>query len=111
MTHAGPHVVEHPPFDTRRCLWLVFEVSTADGCWRNIVPIYEYMCNHCRQPFEELVLSASAVVVCPLCNGKKIKRLMSVVNSRSRGGGAAPMAAGSSCGGCTRTSCGGCSGS
>jgi hypothetical protein len=49
-------------------------------------------------------------VVCPLCNGKKIKRLMSVVNSRSRGGNAAPMAAASSCGGCTRSSCGGCGG-
>jgi len=74
------------------------------------VPIYEYMCKHCKRPFEELVLSASTAVVCPRCNGKKIKRLMSVVNSRSRGGGAAPMAAASSCGGCTRSSCGGCGG-
>jgi DNA-directed RNA polymerase subunit RPC12/RpoP len=65
------------------------------------------MCNHCRRPFEELVLSASTVVTCPLCNSKKIKRLMSVANSRSRGGGAS-MAAGSSCGGCSRGSCSGC---
>jgi putative FmdB family regulatory protein len=72
------------------------------------VPIYEYMCNHCKRPFEELVLSASTAVACPLCNGKKIKRLMSVANSRSRGGNGASMAASSSCGGCTRTSCGGC---
>jgi hypothetical protein len=35
---------------------------------------------------------------------------MSVVNSRSRGGDAAPRAAQSSCGGCARTSCGGCGG-
>jgi putative FmdB family regulatory protein len=66
------------------------------------------MCNHCRRPFEELVLSASTLVVCPRCNSKKIKRLMSVVNSHSRGSGAASMAAGSSCGGCTRSSCSGC---
>jgi hypothetical protein len=25
MTHAGPHVAEHRPFDTRRYLWLVFD--------------------------------------------------------------------------------------
>jgi putative FmdB family regulatory protein len=73
------------------------------------VPIYEYMCNHCKRPFEELVLSAATAVTCPLCNGKKIKRLMSVVNARSRGG-SAPRAAQSSCSGCSRTSCGGCSG-
>ena len=74
------------------------------------MPIYEYMCNHCKRPFEELVLSASTVVTCPRCNGKKIKRLMSVVNARSRGDGGAPTATQSSCGGCSRTSCGGCGG-
>ncbi len=74
------------------------------------MPIYEYMCNRCKRPFEELVLSAATAVTCPRCNGKKIKRLMSVVNSRSRGGGSAPRAAQSSCSGCSRTSCGSCSG-
>ena len=73
------------------------------------MPIYEYMCNHCKRPFEELVLSAATAVTCPRCNGKRIKRLMSVVNSHSRGrGGGAPTSTRSSCGSCSRTSCGGC---
>jgi len=49
------------------------------------VPIYEYMCNDCEKPFEELVLSAATAVACPLCEGTDINRLLSVVNARSGG--------------------------
>jgi putative FmdB family regulatory protein len=56
------------------------------------VPIYEYMCNDCERPFEELVLSATTSVACPSCEGTHIERLMSVVNARS-GRDSAPMPA------------------
>jgi putative FmdB family regulatory protein len=56
------------------------------------VPIYEYMCNDCERPFEELVLSAATAVACPVCEGTRIERLMSVVNARS-GRDSAPMPA------------------
>jgi putative FmdB family regulatory protein len=56
------------------------------------VPIYEYMCNDCETPFEELVLSAATAVACPLCDGTDIARLMSVVNARS-GGSSDPLPA------------------
>ncbi len=47
------------------------------------MPIYEYLCNDCEQPFEELVRSSSTAVTCPLCEGTHIERLMSVVNTHS----------------------------
>lgn len=47
------------------------------------MPIYEYLCNDCERPFEELVLSASTAVACPICKGTDIHRLMSVVNTVS----------------------------
>ncbi|MBP1688340.1 MAG: Zinc ribbon domain [Deltaproteobacteria bacterium] len=49
------------------------------------MPIYEYLCNDCEKPFEELVMSAATAVACPLCEGTDIERLMSVVNARSGG--------------------------
>ncbi len=74
------------------------------------MPIYEYMCNDCERPFEELVLSATTPVACPVCNGTHIARLMSVVNSHSHGdsgrGAPAPMAAGPAGGCCGRGGCG-----
>lgn len=47
------------------------------------MPIYEYVCNDCERPFEELVLSTATPVSCPVCDGTRIERLMSVVNTRS----------------------------
>ena len=71
------------------------------------MPIYEYLCEACQRPFEELVFSSSAAVACPLCGGDRVARQMSVFSSSggsSEREAVAPMASGGGCcarGGCT----------
>lgn len=54
------------------------------------MPIYEFDCPDCGEPFEELMRSAEAVkdVVCPTCGGRKVKKKLSTFASRVSGGGA-----------------------
>ena len=65
------------------------------------MPIYEFDCQHCGEPFEELVFSASAIkdVTCPSCGSPKIKKKLSTVASRLSGGQSAASAASCSSGG------------
>lgn len=69
------------------------------------MPIYEYLCNDCERPFEELVLSAGTTVSCPVCQGRHIERLLSVVNSRA-GGSTEPSPAAGGGGTCCGGGCG-----
>jgi putative FmdB family regulatory protein len=42
------------------------------------MPIYEYKCEKCNHSFEKLVfISDRKVVVCPKCNDKHVKKLLS----------------------------------
>lgn len=52
------------------------------------MPIYEFQCNDCGQPFEELVFSASAVesVVCPSCESTKVEKMISTFATKVAGG-------------------------
>ena len=52
------------------------------------MPIFEFVCNNCKEPFEELVFSASAVngVVCPSCGSKEVAKQISTFASRVAGG-------------------------
>jgi len=52
------------------------------------MPIYEFVCDECGQPFEELVFSASAVsdVVCPSCESSHIKKKISTFATKVAGG-------------------------
>ncbi len=52
------------------------------------MPIFEFVCNTCEKPFEELVRSANAVdeVICPQCGSTKVQKQISMFASRSSGG-------------------------
>jgi putative FmdB family regulatory protein len=48
------------------------------------MPIFEFVCQECRQPFEELVRSSSAVeeVVCPSCGSRQVRKQISTFAAR-----------------------------
>ena len=52
------------------------------------MPLYEFQCNDCGQPFEELVFSSSAVaeVVCPLCESTQVDKMISIFATKVTGG-------------------------
>ncbi len=51
------------------------------------MPIYEFVCESCGKPFEELVRSYGAIaeVHCPHCGSERLRRKMSVFASRTSG--------------------------
>ncbi len=51
------------------------------------MPIYEFDCPSCGQPFEELVRSSEAIkdVVCPSCGNRKVKRKLSMFAAKVSG--------------------------
>ena len=52
------------------------------------MPIFEFVCSQCGQPFEELVRSATAAgeVICPACGSPQVKKKMSTFASKTSGG-------------------------
>jgi putative FmdB family regulatory protein len=63
------------------------------------MPIFEFECTTCSQPFEELVRSANAIedVSCPTCGSPEIKKKISTFASKVAGSssfslGASPVA-------------------
>lgn len=67
------------------------------------MPIFEYKCRKCREPFEVLFRSLEdrPAVLCPKCGSKRAERLLSAFAGKignTSGGGA-------DCGGCAATSC------
>jgi putative FmdB family regulatory protein len=52
------------------------------------MPIFEFICEQCKKPFEELVRSSSSVdgLVCPKCGSPEIKRKISTFASKISGG-------------------------
>jgi putative FmdB family regulatory protein len=64
------------------------------------MPIFEFVCEQCNMPFEELVRSSSSVeeVVCPKCSSPQVKRKISTFASKISGGSSFSMSsAASSC--------------
>ena len=53
------------------------------------MPIFEFMCTDCNEPFEELVRSANAVddVDCPTCGSTHVNKMISTFASRVAGTG------------------------
>jgi len=54
------------------------------------MPVYEYKCESCGERFEKLVRSIHREpreVVCPVCQGTKVRRLISAPVVHSTGGG------------------------
>lgn len=58
------------------------------------MPIFEFVCADCGEPFEELVRSASAVdeVTCPNCNSEQVRKQISTFASRIAGNGSSSFA-------------------
>jgi putative FmdB family regulatory protein len=61
------------------------------------MPIFEFVCQDCQKPFEELVRSASAVdsVACPSCGSGQVKKKLSTFASRISGGNSLSLGGGS----------------
>ena len=53
------------------------------------MPLFEFVCTECSQPFEELVRSSSAIseVNCPICGSKKIAKKISTFASKGTSSG------------------------
>ncbi|OQY93028.1 MAG: hypothetical protein B6D39_03850 [Anaerolineae bacterium UTCFX2] len=52
------------------------------------MPLFEFVCSECGQPFEELVRSSNAIseVSCPECGSPKVSKKISTFASRLSGG-------------------------
>lgn len=65
------------------------------------MPLFEYICRDCGQPFEALVLSNSSPdeITCPACHSQNINKQISTFASKLSGGGSnlPPGSAGISC--------------
>ena len=60
------------------------------------MPLFEFQCEDCNQPFEELVFgSAVDDVVCPQCGSSEVNKMISTFASRISGGGAPSFNSGS----------------
>jgi putative FmdB family regulatory protein len=56
------------------------------------MPIFEFTCEKCGHPFEELVLRASAIdeVKCPKCGSGFVRKEISLFSSAKTGGSSSP---------------------
>lgn len=75
-----------------------------------LMPIYEYICQHCRKEFETLrpMTQKDAPLACENCGSRDVKRKLALVHAHN-GGSAVPVAAGGGgCGSCSGGDCGHC---
>lgn len=66
------------------------------------MPVYDFTCQDCRQPFDKLVRSSALLseVHCPTCGSLNVKKLLSSFATKGSGGGDySPSAASCSTGG------------
>jgi putative FmdB family regulatory protein len=66
------------------------------------MPIYEYICEDCRAPYEKLVFKTGQPVECPSCGSAKAQMQLSVFRAQT---GGKSSASGGGCG-CTPKTCG-----
>ena len=69
------------------------------------MPIYEYICEDCRKPFEKLVMRTSEKISCPDCGGKQNSMQYSVMATPARSGNSGYCETG---GDSSRGGCGSC---
>lgn len=79
------------------------------------MPLYEFYCSDCRERFERLITYAASEhnLICPSCQGTRVRKLFSVFATSGRGGSdsagdyddSGDFGGGCSCGGAC--SCGG----
>jgi putative FmdB family regulatory protein len=65
------------------------------------MPLYGFICDDCKDDFEELVMSSSKIddVICPSCGSRKVQRQLSLVAGLNSGSGASSSTACSTGGG------------
>jgi len=53
------------------------------------MPIFEFVCSECDQPFEDLIFGNNTDgVICPFCGSEQVKKKMSTFSSKLAGDGA-----------------------
>ena len=73
------------------------------------MPIYEYICDDCKEPFERLVMKSTEKIACPQCGSRHHTLQFSIVASPAKSGtmsdgSASSGSAGGGC--CTPSGCG-----
>ena len=63
------------------------------------MPIFEYICKDCKQPFEVL-LYGSEKAECPKCHSKKLEPQLSIFAVATKGATSASLPAAGPCGSC-----------
>ncbi len=63
------------------------------------MPIFEFQCQKCGEPFDELVRSAAAIdeVSCPKCGSARVKKKLSTFATKVSGGTRGSSASASAC--------------
>jgi putative FmdB family regulatory protein len=51
------------------------------------MPLFEFDCIECGEPFEKLVRNSSTEIVCPACGSPQVKKKLSTFASKIAGGG------------------------
>lgn len=74
------------------------------------MPVYEYICQKCQLKFDYLVRSSQDEIVCPRCNRKDLKRLISTFSFSSKDAGGNTTGSSGGCGGCASHNCSTCHG-
>ncbi|PIP20008.1 MAG: FmdB family transcriptional regulator [Candidatus Omnitrophica bacterium CG23_combo_of_CG06-09_8_20_14_all_40_11] len=72
------------------------------------MPIYEYACLNCNLKFDYLVRSSSDSIVCPRCNSKDLRRLVSNFAFSSKESQGNITSSSSGCGSCVSHNCSTC---
>jgi putative FmdB family regulatory protein len=67
------------------------------------MPIYEYVCEQCKNQFEKLVLSRSEKIACPSCGSRHHTLQPSVIAAPAKSGGGSSTSSGCAC---TPSTCG-----
>jgi putative FmdB family regulatory protein len=66
------------------------------------MPIFEFVCTECDQPFEDLIFGSNTDgVICPVCGSEQVKKKMSTFSSKIGGDGASLSLGGSSAAACS----------
>ena len=66
------------------------------------MPIFEFVCTECDQPFEDLVFGTNTDdVICPSCGSEQVRKKMSTFASKIGGDGASLSLGASSAASCS----------
>jgi putative FmdB family regulatory protein len=70
------------------------------------MPIYEYICEDCKEQFEKIVINKQQEIACPKCSSKKAAIQLSVFATAGNGSSSPSSGGFSGGGGCCGGGCG-----